>query len=72
MSRFNTITILPSDCFGRVKPSVGRWFVLGPLPTAHLILFILRVSVLKLLFLSAPLAAVTNRKACRSDFDDGL
>jgi peptidoglycan/xylan/chitin deacetylase (PgdA/CDA1 family) len=75
MSRFHTITILlvlSALGAGLSLASPGRWFVVGLLLTAYLILFILGVSVLKLnFFVSATCRGDSTAKRVALTFDDG-
>ncbi len=75
MSRFHTITILfVLTALGAGLSLAGpvRWFVLGLLLTAYLIIFILGVSVLKLnFFVSATCRGDSTAKRVALTFDDG-
>ena len=75
MSRFHTVTILfvlTALGAGLSLASPVRWFVLGLLLTAYLILFILGVSVLKLsFFISAACRGDSTAKRVALTFDDG-
>jgi len=75
MSRFHTITILfalTALGAGLSLASPIRWFVLGLLLTAYLILFIIGVSVLKLnFFVSATCRGDPTAKRVALTFDDG-
>ncbi|MCJ7785886.1 MAG: polysaccharide deacetylase family protein [Desulfobacterales bacterium] len=75
MSRFHTITILlvlTALGAGLSLASPIRWFVLGLLLIAYLIIFILGVSVLKLnFFVSATCRGDSTAKRVALTFDDG-
>jgi peptidoglycan/xylan/chitin deacetylase (PgdA/CDA1 family) len=75
MSRFHNITILlvlTALGAGLSLASPVRWFVLGLLLTAYLIIFILGVSVLKLnFFVSATCRGDSTAKCVALTFDDG-
>jgi peptidoglycan/xylan/chitin deacetylase (PgdA/CDA1 family) len=75
MSRFHTITILlvlTALGAGLSLTSPVRWFVLGLLLIAYLIIFILGVSVLKLnFFVSATCRGDSTAKRVALTFDDG-
>jgi peptidoglycan/xylan/chitin deacetylase (PgdA/CDA1 family) len=75
MSRFHTITILLAlTALGAGLSLTGpvRWFVLGLLLTAYLIIFILGVSILKLnFFVKATCRGDTTAKRVALTFDDG-
>ena len=75
MSRFHTITILiVLTALGAGLSLAGpiRWFVLGLLLTAYLVIFILGVSVLKLnFFVRATCRGDSTAKRVALTFDDG-
>ena len=75
MSRFHTITILlvlTALGAGLSLASPIRWFVLGLLLTAYLVIFILGVSVLKLnFFVKATCRGDSTAKRVALTFDDG-
>ena len=75
MSRFHTITtllVLTALGAGLSLPSPVRWFVLGLLLTAYLVIFILGVSVLKLnFFVGAACRGDSTAKRVALTFDDG-
>jgi peptidoglycan/xylan/chitin deacetylase (PgdA/CDA1 family) len=75
MSRFHTLTILvvlTALGAGLSLASPIRWFVLGLLLTAYLVIFILGVSVLKLnFFVKATCRGDTTAKRVALTFDDG-
>jgi len=75
MSRFHTITvllILTALGVGLSLSSPIRWFVLGLLLTAYLVIFILGVSVLKLnFFVKATCRGDSTTKHIALTFDDG-
>jgi peptidoglycan/xylan/chitin deacetylase (PgdA/CDA1 family) len=75
MSRFHTMTILfvlIALGAGLSLASPVRWFVLGLLLTAYLIIFVLGVSVLKLnFFVSATCRGDSTAKRIALTFDDG-
>jgi peptidoglycan/xylan/chitin deacetylase (PgdA/CDA1 family) len=75
MSRFHTITVLfvlTALGAGLSLASPVRWFVLGLLLTAYLIIFILGVSVLKLnFFVGATCHGDSTAKRVALTFDDG-
>jgi peptidoglycan/xylan/chitin deacetylase (PgdA/CDA1 family) len=75
MSRFHTITILiVLTALGAGLSLAGpiRWFVLGLLLTAYLVIFILGVSVLRLnFFVKATCRGDSNAKRVALTFDDG-
>jgi peptidoglycan-N-acetylglucosamine deacetylase len=75
MSRFHTITILlilTALGAGLSLESPVRWFVLGLLLTAYLIIFILGLSILKLnFFVKATCRGDTTAKRVTLTFDDG-
>jgi len=75
MSRFHTLTILfvlTALGVGLSLASPIRWFVLGLLLTAYLVIFILGVSVLKLnFFVKATCRGDPTAKCVALTFDDG-
>jgi peptidoglycan/xylan/chitin deacetylase (PgdA/CDA1 family) len=75
MSRFHTITVLfviTALGAGLSLASPIRWFVLGLLLTAYLVIFILGVSVLKLnFFVKASCRGDSTAKCVALTFDDG-
>jgi len=75
MSRFHNLTILfvlTALGAGLSLPSPIRWFVLGLLLTAYLVIFILGVSVLKLnFFVNATCRGDSTAKRVALTFDDG-
>lgn len=75
MSRFHTLTILvvlTAFGAGSSLASPTRWFVLGLLLTAYLVIFILGVSVLKLnFFVKATCRGDSTAKRVALTFDDG-
>jgi peptidoglycan/xylan/chitin deacetylase (PgdA/CDA1 family) len=75
MSRFHTLTILvvlTALSAGLSLASPIRWFVLGLLLTAYLVIFILGVSVLKLnFFVKATCRGDSTAKRVALTFDDG-
>lgn len=75
MSRFHTLTILfvlTGLGAGLSLPSPIRWFVVGLLLTAYLVIFILGVSVLKLnFFVKATCRGNEKAKRVALTFDDG-
>ena len=75
MSRFHTLTILfvlTGLGAGLSLPSPIRWFVVGLLLTAYLVIFILGVSVLKLnFFVKAACRGDSTAKRVALTFDDG-
>jgi peptidoglycan/xylan/chitin deacetylase (PgdA/CDA1 family) len=75
MSRFHTITILVALTAlgaGLSLASPVRWFVLGLLVIAYLVIFIIGVSVLKLnFFVSATCRGDSTAKRVALTFDDG-
>ncbi len=75
MSRFQTLTILvvlTALGIGLSLASPIRWFVLGLLLTAYLVIFILGVSVLKLnFFVKATCRGDSTAKRVALTFDDG-
>ena len=75
MSRFHTLTILvvlTALGAGLSLASPIRWFVLGLLVTAYLVIFILGVSVLKLnFFVKATCRGDSTAKRVALTFDDG-
>jgi peptidoglycan/xylan/chitin deacetylase (PgdA/CDA1 family) len=75
MSRFHTITILVAlTALGAGLSLTGpvRWFVLGLLLTAYLVIFIIGVSVLKLnFFVSATCRGDSRANRVALTFDDG-
>ena len=75
MSRFHTLTILfvvTALGVGLSLASPTRWFVLGLLLTAYLVIFILGVSVLKLnFFVKATCRGDPTAKHVALTFDDG-
>ncbi len=75
MSRFHTLTILvvlTALGAGLSLASPIRWFVLGLLLTAYLVIFILGVSVLKLnFFVKATCRGDSTAKRVALTFDDG-
>jgi peptidoglycan-N-acetylglucosamine deacetylase len=75
MSRFHTITILlalTAVGAGLSLTSPIRWFVLGLLLTAYLVIFILGLSVLKLnFFVKATCRGDSTAKRVALTFDDG-
>jgi len=75
MSRFHTLTILvvlTALGAGLSLPSPIRWFVLGLLLTAYLVIFILGVSVLKLnFFVEASCRGDSTARRVALTFDDG-
>ena len=75
MSRFHTLTILfvlTALGAGLSLPSPIRWFLLGLLLTAYLVIFILGVSVLKLnFFVNVTCRGDSTAKRVALTFDDG-